>query len=643
MNGRVQASATIEHWMTAELIDLPQFVRSLNRYRHWVGPRLRQRQAELGSRANREQRFRLLIAQHVIERNQQASLVQSLTQFTPDELQLFCRVLSDQRQAFLELVWAQQADVERSSGVRLRAAAVMAQWAPNDPRFTLQTAEIASWMVNEGPERAHLWARLLWPIRNHLIDPIESLYQASELASQRQAAAVIGADYLVDDPDRLVRWIAGADADQLRLITSKVRSDDTLLTERLTAAMLFPQSPTSTQPIAPAQNVRPANLAIALLLLNRGDAVWTWLGKLDSPDARSQIILRLGNASIPTSHLLDRLPGEHLAPTRQAILLALGQYPVAQLDSRERDRIRQIAIQYFREDPDGGVHAAADWLLRRLGYEAEREAILDLLKRSDATPKTDWFHDLEGFTFTRVPARWSQTQAPSGKRSQTEVEPSQTSSPADDFWISTHEVTVAQFLRFQPDARYDIALAPLPNCPMHYVNTQDAMGYCNWLSKQHQLDIYYIEKNNQLFPPDPSLRSNGYRLPTAREWELAARAGTKTDWFFGDDPNLISYHDWTAVNSLGMSHPVGQFLPNAFGLFDVLGNVGELCSSSEVDHSDQPELDTSSKFAWEAGGRFNLVRSPPVSSRKKMFRTQRQHWTGFRIARFPTAAVISQK
>ena len=103
------------------------------------------------------------------------------------------------------------------------------------------------------------------------------------------------------------------------------------------------------------------------------------------------------------------------------------------------------------------------------------------------------------------------------------------------------------------------------------------MGTMPSKSKGRTLPVQQISWDDaQLFVRELSKKTGKkYRLPTEAEWEYAARAGTSTSFSFGDNENGIGQFAWYMDNSDYKPHPVGEKLPNRFGLYDMLGNVWE--------------------------------------------------------------------
>ena len=81
----------------------------------------------------------------------------------------------------------------------------------------------------------------------------------------------------------------------------------------------------------------------------------------------------------------------------------------------------------------------------------------------------------------------------------------------------------------------------------------------------------------------------GYRLPTEMEWEYAARAGSTGKWSFDDGKGELSDYAWYSKNAASRTQPVGKKIPNKWGLFDMQGNVMELCQDWYVEDAYKPE------------------------------------------------------
>ena len=126
--------------------------------------------------------------------------------------------------------------------------------------------------------------------------------------------------------------------------------------------------------------------------------------------------------------------------------------------------------------------------------------------------------------------------------------------PGATFKIGKYPVTQEQYeavMRINPSY-----FKNNPQNPVESVSYDDAIAFCQELSQ---------------------VTGKNYRLPTESEWEYACRAGTVTKYYFGDDANQLEDYAWYCGNSQETTHPVGQKLPNGWGLYDMIGNVWEWC------------------------------------------------------------------
>ncbi|MBN2289438.1 MAG: formylglycine-generating enzyme family protein [Candidatus Glassbacteria bacterium] len=139
------------------------------------------------------------------------------------------------------------------------------------------------------------------------------------------------------------------------------------------------------------------------------------------------------------------------------------------------------------------------------------------------------------------------------------------------FQLGKYEITQSQY-----EALTDTNpshFAGNPDYPVERVGWYEAALYCNLLSEAAGLEQCY---DTTTWSCDFS--RNGFRLPTEAEWVYACRAGTTTKYYTGDTESDLARAAWYSENSLSGTHPGGQREPNAFGLYDMFGNVAEWCN-----------------------------------------------------------------
>jgi len=176
-----------------------------------------------------------------------------------------------------------------------------------------------------------------------------------------------------------------------------------------------------------------------------------------------------------------------------------------------------------------------------------------------------------------------------------------------------------------------------PTLPVEKVSWLNAVDYCNKRSVAEGLaPVYTINGNNVTW----NREANGYRLPTEAEWEYACRAGTQTPYYTGTTVDEAAWHSGNSKTGYeyNQTHPVGEKLPNAWGLYDMHGNVYEWCWDWFGKYTAEAKTnptgpDTGSRKVYRGGSWVFGAIMTRSAQRASQGQAHRFYGTGFRVVR----------
>jgi formylglycine-generating enzyme required for sulfatase activity/tRNA A-37 threonylcarbamoyl transferase component Bud32 len=313
-----------------------------------------------------------------------------------------------------------------------------------------------------------------------------------------------------------------------------------------------------------------------------------------------------------------------------------------------------VLPELYASAPDGGTHSAAGWALRAWNYPLPR-----IEPTADLPPGKRWHVNSQGMTMIEIPP----AKFLMGVEAQASTDVADGTKVARPFLLCDREVTIGEFQRFIDDVDYPASEKPdhwpgpykfedqTPDCPVQMVSWYEAVLYCNWLSKRDGRQPCYARSGRKEVVPqvqkgkpenvennawECDFTQDGYRLPTQTEWEYACRAGSTTAYSFGDHVELLTAYAWFVNNSRSRPWLGALKLPNAWGLFDMHGNVCEWCNDSY-------DSSTGLHHVLRGGGWANDAAGCRSMSSSGIQLASRSHILGFRLARSSVQGTGAQR
>jgi formylglycine-generating enzyme required for sulfatase activity len=529
------AADLVQAVLNADITQVKGIIDQMKDYRQWAGPRLRQENSEAA--ANSRQKLHTSLALLPGDASQVPYLKDRLLDAKPSKVPVIRDALAPHKDELVNQLWSVVEAPEKGKEFqRLRAAAALAKYDPENQKWAKSSVLVVNDLVRENAVYLLYWSELFRPVKNSFLAPLADIYRdvRAERAAERSLATNLLADYAADNLQTLADLLMDADEKQFEMIFAPYRGQGenglALLTGEIDKKLpaTLPSSDVEREKLAKRQ----ANAAVALLRLGQPGKVWPLLKRSppDDPRVRSYLIHRLSPLGADAEAILQRLQEEPDITIRRALLLSLGEFSEEQLPADARTSLLPKLKEIYGKEADPGLHAAVEWLLRHWKQEAwlkqmneewaknekERnqriETIQQLVKRDKAKARPQWYVNSQGQTMVVIPGPVEflmgspPTEAgrlPQEKQHQRRI--------GRTFALAAKPVTVRDFRQFvkenELEAWFEVdgqtpllwmkRHSPDEDCPMILVDWYRAAAYCNWLSQQDGIpeDQWCFETN----------------------------------------------------------------------------------------------------------------------------------------------------
>ncbi len=326
------------------------------------------------------------------------------------------------------------------------------------------------------------------------------------------------------------------------------------------------------------------------------------------PDLRTVLVHLLPKFHGAVNEIDQMLASDVSSSTKFALGVALALFDPTECSNEQQLRIVNQLDELQQSTPDSGVQAAARLAMKRWG----QQPTLKNVSQSDY-PWSDFDPELR---LVRIPAG-SQILGRTNPDVQHDDNRPHLVTLTRPYWMADREISVGQYRQFIEDPTYpdelkpvdnqrwqpDLLTSPTNSHPVQRISWYDAAMFCNWLShrngKQPRYEFLQTKRDdheiaailNDEFQVQIDLEADGFHLPSEAQWEMACRAGSETDFYFGNDFELFRHYGTFSSARQMATAPCGSLLPNRFGVFEMHGNVWEWCEDWRQPLGTQPLLD----------------------------------------------------
>ncbi len=665
-----QAIGLVKRVLDAETAQVPGIVAEMAGYRKGTDPLLREA-IDKGASSSRD-KLHASLALLPVDTTQVAYLYGRLLDAEPNRVAVIREALSPHKASLLVMLWTVVERPEKGKeSQRLRAAAALAKFDPDGPKWAIPAVDVADDLVRVAPVYLALWMDALEPVRTKLIGPLSAIYRgADRRETERSLATDILAEYAADQPSLLAELLIDADVKQFVVIYDKFSEQGAaglpVLTSEIDKKLPHDAKGETKEKLAKRQ----ANAAVALFRMNERAKVWPLLAHSPDPSVRSYLIHRFGPLQADPKAIVNRLNEEPDVSVRRALILSLGEFGEREFATEDRQALLPTLQHIYQTAADPGLHESAEWLLRQWqegewlaqvnnewAKNNERremwlKGVKELVSTYKARTAPQWYVNGQGQTMVVIkgPVEFLMG-SPVTEVGRSKDEKQHLRRIARTFALSAKPVTLEQYRRLEKDYDDSAKSSLVAELPVRRMSWYMAAKYCNWLSMKEGIpeDQWCYEINGDVVKFRPKYLSlTGYRLPTESEMEYAIRAGAVTSRYFGETEDLLTEYVRYQKNSQDHTWPIGSLKPNDLGFFDVVGNVYTWCSEASKeyrtdqgatvveDQEEGPEVNSAVKRARRGCSYTRMAVETRSAFRNDQEPTNRNGGNGVRVARtFP--------